>query len=84
MLLGTFYKSLIIKNIIKSLAVSQIVYTLSSLPPPEGFVKEVNSFLYDFLWDGKDDKIKRTEMINDCDKGGLKMVDIKSFSEALN
>ena len=50
--------------ILKSLAVSQIVYVLPSLPTPQGVNKEVNSLLYDFLWDGKSDKIKRTEMIN--------------------
>jgi len=50
--------------ILKSLAASQIVYVLSSLPTPQGVIKEINSLLYEFLWDGKSDKIKRTEMIN--------------------
>ena len=66
--------------ILKSLAVSQIVYVLSSLPTPQGVIKEINSLLYDFLWDGKSDKIKRTEMINSYSKGGLKMIDIQSFN----
>ena len=35
-------------------------------------MNEVSSLLYNFLWDGKSDKIKRTEMINDYNKGGLK------------
>ena len=63
---------------LKSLAVSQIVYVLSSLPTSKGVIKEVNALLYDFLWDNKGDKIKRTEMINDYSKGGLKMIDIAS------
>jgi len=50
--------------ILKSLAVSQIVSVLSSLPTPQGVIKEINSLFYEFLWDGKSDKIKRTEMIN--------------------
>lgn len=70
-------------TITKSLAVSQIVYVLSSLPTPQGILQELNSSLYDFLWDGKRDKIKRSEMINDYDKGGLKMVDIQSFNTSL-
>ena len=69
--------------ILKSLAVSQIVYVLSSLPTPQGVIKEINSLLYDFLWDGKSDKIKRTEMINSYSKGGLKMIDIQSFNQSL-
>ena len=69
--------------ILKSLAVSQIIYVLSSLPTPKGVIKEVNALLYDFLWDNKGDKMKRTEMINDYCKGGLKMIDIASFNQAL-
>ena len=33
--------------------------------------------------DGKGDKIKRTQTINDNTKGGLKMLDIVSFNNAL-
>ena len=55
--------------ILKSLAVFQIVYVLSSLPSPKGVINEVNALLYDFLLDSKGDKIKRTEMINDYSKG---------------
>ena len=69
--------------ILKSLAASQIVYVLSSLPTPQGVIKEINSLLYDFLWDGESDKIKRTEMINSYSKGGLKMIDIQSFNQSL-
>ena len=69
--------------ILKSLAVSQIVYVLSSLPTPQGVIKEINSLLYDLLLDGKSDKIKRTEMINSYSKGGLKMIDIQSFNQSL-
>ena len=70
-------------TIIKTLAVSQIVYMLSSLPTPPDILKTINSILYDFLWDGKDDKIKRTTMINNDAKGGLKMLDIQSFNKSL-
>ena len=70
-------------TIIKSLAVSQIVHVLSFLPTYQGALKEINSLLYDFLWDKKGDKIKRVEMINDYDKGGLKMIDVQSFNESL-
>ena len=69
--------------ILKSLVVSQIVYLLSSLPSPPGVIKEINCLLYDFLWDSKGDKIKRTEMINEYNKGGLKMIDLQSFNESL-
>jgi len=39
-------------TILKALAVSQIVYILSSIPTPPDVLKTVNSILYDFLRDG--------------------------------
>ena len=39
---------------------------------------------YNFVWNDKGDKIKRNVMINDYDKGGLKMIDIGSFNRSLN
>ena len=59
------------------------MHVLSSLPTDQGALKEINTMLYDFLWNGKGDKIKRTEMINDYDKGRLKMIDIQSFNKSL-
>ena len=56
---------------------------LSSLPSHQKIVHEINSILYDFLWDSKGDKNKRTEIINDYDKSRLKIIDIKSFKSSL-
>ena len=69
--------------ILKSLVVSQIAYFLSSLRSPTGVIKEINCLFYDFLWDSKGDKIKRTEMINEYNKGGLEIIDLESFNESL-
>ena len=38
---------------------------------------------YNFLWNGKGDKIKRNIMISDYSEGGLKMIDIASFYRSL-
>ena len=38
---------------------------------------------YNFLWNGKGDKIKKKVMINDYSEGGLKMIDIVSFNRSL-
>ena len=38
---------------------------------------------FDFLWDGKGDKIKRNITISDYENGGLRMIDIKLFNKAL-
>ena len=69
--------------VIKSLLASQLVYIMSPLPTSSEHLKDINNLLYQFLWDGKRDKIKRAEMINDYATGGLKMLDIQTFNRAL-
>ena len=73
-------------TVIKSLAASQLVYIMSSLPSlpsSQSYLKEIHQLLYNFLWDGRGDKIKRSVMINEYKDGGLKMLDIRSFNYAL-
>ena len=70
-------------TVIKSLAVSQLVYLLSPLRSDYRILNEINDLLYTFLWNGKGDKIKRKIMINDLSAGGLKMIDISSFNKSL-
>ena len=70
-------------TVIKSLAVSQLVYILAPLQTDHKAIIEINVLFYKFLWDGKGDKIKRNVMINDFSEGGLKMIDIESFNKSL-
>ena len=52
-------------GILKSLIASQLVYILSPLPTKHAALDEINNMLYDFLWSGRGDKIKRDVMISD-------------------
>ena len=70
-------------TVIKSLAASQLVYIMSPLPSSQSYLKEIHQILYNFLWDGRGDKIKRSVMLNEYKDGGLKMLDIQSFNCAL-
>ena len=56
---------------------------LSPLPTNQQVLDEINNIFYKFLWDGKGDKIKRSVMISDCENGGLRMLDLNSFTKAL-
>ena len=38
--------------------------------------------MYTFLWNGKPEKIKRKTLIQNYEKGGLKMIDIDRFIQA--
>jgi len=70
-------------QVIKSLAASQLTYILTPLATNPKIVREINDIFYCFLWNNKGDKIKRTVLINDYNKGGLKMIDLSLFKKSL-
>ena len=69
-------------QIVKTLALSQVVHVASILPIPKTIQFQLNSMLYKFVWSGKD-KVKRDKIIRPYDKGGLNMVDVESMFMAL-
>ena len=71
-------------TIIKSLTVSKFVHLFLALPIPTGdLIQNLNKLFYKFLWNSGPDKIKRKHIIKNMLNGGLKMVPIDSFIEAL-
>ena len=58
--------------ILKSLAVSQLVYVLSPLLLNVKAIKEVSKLVFAFLWNGKGDNINT--IINGYPNGGLNMI----------
>jgi len=69
-------------TLIKSVLKPKFVYVSSVLPTPKEFVKELNQILFHFLWKGPD-KVTRVSVINEYDKGGLKMTDVDSMVMSL-
>ena len=65
--------------IVKTLALSQVVYLLSSICVPNWAINEINKEFFSFVWKYKRDKICRKVLINEIEMGGLKMIDFKSF-----
>ena len=61
-------------TVLKSLIVSRLVYILSPLPTNQRVLEEINTLFFNFLWNGKGDKIKRNTMISDYSEGGLRMI----------
>ena len=51
--------------IIKSLGLSQIIYSSSILNIPEGFARLAKTKQFNFLWKNKRDKIKRSGLYQD-------------------
>ena len=69
-------------TIIKSFLIPKFVYMCLLLPTPKEIVNKLNQLLFKFLWKGTD-KVTRVSVINDYEKGGLKMIDLESMVKSL-
>ena len=69
---------------IKSLALSKINHLILSLPnPSDKIVREIQGMFYKYLWKNGPDKVKRSIVIQNYDKGGMRMVDVENFIYSL-
>ena len=64
-------------QIIKSFTLPK-KYRITLISCKKEFIKKINSLLFSFVWKGKD-KVKRTVLINQIEKGGLKMPDLNTM-----
>ena len=55
-----------------------------NLPDPDGkFLHDLNLLLFNFLWNGKHDKVKRSRVCQVYEASGVKTVNVRSFLSAL-
>lgn len=70
---------------IKSLLMSQFNNLVISLPNPDNvFISKLHTILFNFLCSGNSEKVKRDVMTQIYSEGGLKMVNVRCFIDALN
>jgi hypothetical protein len=65
--------------IIKSLILSLFTLLTSVCLVPDIYNKEIEKKCFKFIWNGNPDKVKRNLIINSYERGGLQMIDIKSY-----
>ena len=70
-------------NIVKTLALSKLIFICSVMETPRDFAKEVDKITFDFIWNHKPAKIKKTTLIMPKNTGGLGMRDFSIFDKAL-
>ena len=59
-------------TVIKINALPKLIYALSSLPnPTTQTVKIIEKLMYDFIWDGRPEKVKRDILIIGYEIGGI-------------
>ena len=64
------------KEIVGTLALSQVYYVTNMLDPPENNLKRIKQLILDFIWNGRRPKIKYNSLIGPHDKGGITLPDI--------
>lgn len=61
--------------IVKALGLSKFSLLSSLVSVPQAVVSKINTAIYNFIWNGKTDKVKRTLLEQEYEDGGLKMLD---------
>lgn len=66
--------------VVKNLALPKLIYPLTTLPnPSEDTIKRIEKLMFNFIWDGKPEKIKRNTLKQTYENGGLRMIDLEKF-----
>jgi hypothetical protein len=68
--------------VVKTLGISKFALVSSILHVPEFIIKQINKIIFNFVWKGKTDKIKRKIFIQDYKNGGYKMIDYNNYVKA--
>ena len=56
---------------------------LGRVNPDSAMMRKLNSMLYNFIWKSSIDKVKRVQMIQTFEKGGVKMIDLDAHFSSL-
>ena len=63
-------------TILKSLILPEILFPFNLIYVPKNVLDRIKELIFNFLWNGKPPKIKRSTIIGPINSGELKMVDI--------
>ena len=69
-------------QVIKTFAISKLVLSASTQCVPDYIVKRIDKIFSQFLWRSKD-KVRRIRVIQSNENGGLNMINVKAFLNAL-
>ena len=67
--------------ILKTFALSQLLYVASVFHVPDNIMKEVEALAYNFLWNGRQHKVKQRVVTQDYEHGGCKMIDLYEMNK---
>ena len=71
-------------TVIKTFIISKFTHLFTSLPCPNiTLIKKLNHMIFDFIWDGKPDKISRKLITQPTNVGGLALTNVELFIKSL-
>lgn len=70
-------------NILKTLALSKLIFNASNLYVPPHVIDEANTLIFNFIWEGKPPNIKKSTIISEKVNVGLKMIHFGIMAIAL-
>ncbi|XP_033763758.1 uncharacterized protein LOC117344963 [Pecten maximus] len=70
-------------QIVKSLLLPQLTFLMSMLHIDQNTIKQVEKIIYNYIWEGKTEKVKRNTMIKPYIEGGLNSIDIRSHIDTV-
>ena len=68
--------------IIKALGISKVVFSVQNTSIPSDVPELIEKILYKFIWKNRE-RVKRKTLIRRIEDGGINMIDVKSFFNAL-
>ena len=71
-------------TVTKTLLLPNITYVATNTVIPKEVLRNFNSMLFNFIWSGKKDKIKRSILTKKYEEGGLNMTDIETYLKAIH
>ena len=70
--------------VLKSLVLSKLIYLWILLPnPPNNILRKLQSDIFNFVWDNKNDKIKRSISVRQIKDGGINIPHIETYIQSL-
>ena len=71
-------------TVIKTFAIPKLIYPFSVLKNPnQKDIDNIKKSIFNFVWDGKPEKIKRIQLYQSYENGGLKLTNIELFLNAI-
>ncbi len=70
-------------TVLNNLVLAPIIYVSSVVNTPSKAIKEINNVIQNFIWDGSSSKISHKTLIQQIDKGGLKLCHFETKDKAL-